>query len=93
MGVRPKADGDGGAVGPVGDLAGFNDGAGAGLTLHLDGDLKIDLFSPSRRLAVDRKLVPDRVSGLGGKSSASSAIDPNTIPILRISQPRVDRIR
>jgi len=58
-----EADGDGVTIGPVGDLAGFHDGARAGLAHHRDGNFKVNLFSPPQRFAVERETLPDRLRG------------------------------
>src|SRR5208337_2504116 len=59
----PEADGDGVAIRPIGDLAGFHHGAGVGLALHRHGNCEVDLLSPARHVGGDRETVPDRVRG------------------------------
>ena len=50
-----KADGDGVAVGPVGDLAGRDDRPGVRLACDLHRDFEINLLPPGQRRARDRQ--------------------------------------
>src|SRR5208337_3658130 len=59
----PEADGDGVAIRPIGDLAGFDHGAGVGLALHRHRNCEVDLLSPARHVGGDRETVPNRVRG------------------------------
>jgi hypothetical protein len=58
-----EADRNGGAVGPIGDLARRYDGARRFLARNFDRNIEIDFLAPGQRRGCDRQRRKDRLCG------------------------------
>jgi hypothetical protein len=81
-----EADGDGVAVGPIGDLARRNHRAGVFLARDLHRNVEIDLLPPSHRRALNRQRRGDRLRGRRveklGVESERTEVEANTHTVL-----------